>query len=116
MMRLMTSFQSLFYECVHGERIMPFVCLIDDIIVDKRHRVEELKDDSEIQDSFFIFSAKAFVGQSESIRSDSFPAGKNERSDIIDETIDLLIADKLFRLVYFFLDIGLQDAVEGSFE
>ena len=95
---------------------MPFFGLVDDIIVDERHRVEEFEDDPEIQNRLLILSAESLVGKPESIRPDPFPAGKDKGIDIVDEFVDLFIVDKLLRLLYFLLDVGLQNTVKGGLE
>jgi len=97
-------------------RVMSFLCLIDDIVMNERHGVEEFKDDPEIQNRFLILSAKSLIDNPESERPDSLSAGKDERVDIVDEFVDFFVADKPLRLLYLGLDIGLQNAVKRSLE
>jgi len=78
--------------------------------------MQEFKDNPEVQNSFFVVSAKSFVDDSESIRPDSFSTGKNKGIDIVDKRIYFFVADELLCLIYFVMDIGLQDTVKGSFE
>jgi len=95
---------------------MSFFGLIDDIIVDKCHRVEEFKDDTKVQDSFFIFSVKSCIDDSESVGSDSFATRKDEGIDIFDEVVDLFVVDELLGLVYFIVYVCLQYPIKGDFE
>jgi len=101
---------------MHRQRVMPFLRLVDDVVVDERHGVEEFEDDPKIQNCFFVISAKSFVRNPQSKRSDSFSAGKDKGIDIFYEVIDFFVADELLRLFYLVVHIGLQNAVEGGLE
>jgi len=46
---------------MHRQRVMPFLRLVDDVVMDERHGVEEFEDDPEIQNRLFILTAESLI-------------------------------------------------------
>jgi len=101
---------------MHGQCIVSLVCLIDDIIVNKCHRMEEFENDAKLEYCFFVGSTKSHVDQSKSIRPDSFSSREDKGRDVVDKRVYFFVIDKCFCLLNFFIDIRLQDSIKSSFE
>lgn len=101
---------------MHRHSVMSFVRLIDDIVMDKRHRMQQFKNNTKIQDGFLVLPSESHIGNHKPVWPDSFAAGKDKSIYIFDEFIDVFVVDKVLGLVDFFGDVLFQYPVECRLE
>lgn len=73
--------------------------------MDKGHRMQQFKNNTKIQDGFFVLSSESHIGQSKPVWPDSLAAGEDKGVDVFYEFVDVLVVDKVLGLLDFFGDV-----------